>query len=222
MYAKGCAPYHGAVTQPDRSRAPWGGLTREAVIDKAGELMVAGGDDELSIRALATQLNVSPMALYRHVASKQDLLDAVVNRLFAEAWRPDMPPDDWRAWIADAADRFHRFLLERPAALQVYLHRPVVSSTAVERMRTCLDVLRAGLGDEALAHSAYASLQTYTIGFAALESARSGTAPRVDPSADDAAAATAREIAAFASPEQFRAGLNHLLDGIAAAARPAE
>jgi AcrR family transcriptional regulator len=204
------------VVEPDRSaRAPWGGLTRDAVVEKACELVLADGETELSIRALAAQLHVSPMALYRHVQSKEDLLDEVVNRLFAQSWRPRVPKADWRRWIIDAADRLHRFLVDRPAALQVYLQRPVVSSTAMERMRACLQVLRDGLGDDALAHSAYAAIQTYTIGFAALEAARAttggGSAGAVGPSGDD----TAREVAAFASPKQFRAGLDHLLDGVA-------
>ena len=207
------------MVEPDRSsRAPWGGLTRDAVVDKACELVLADGDAELSIRTLAAQLHVSPMALYRHVQSKEDLLDAVVNRLFAKAWRPHVPRDDWRRWIADAADRLHRFLIDRPAALQVYLRRPVLSSTSIERMRTCLEVLRDGLGDETLAHSAYAAIQTYTIGFAALESARAGAGARLADFAGETDDEAAREIAAFASPKQFQAGLTHLLDGIAAGA----
>lgn len=175
------------------------------------------GSAELSIRNLAALLNVSPMALYRHVENKEDLLDEVVSRLLAERWRPTSAEDDWRSWIIEAADRLRRFLVEVPAALHVYLRRPVVSPTALQRMDTCLRVLSSGLNDDARARSAYAAIQTYTIGFAALEAARESPAAAGDgdPVAGSEGSARLRELASYASPTQFRAGLDYLLRGIA-------
>lgn len=175
------------------------------------------GSAELSIRNLAARLNVSPMALYRHVENKEDLLDEVVSRLLAERWRPTSAEDDWRAWIIEAADRQRRFLVEVPAALDVYLRRPVVSPTALQRMDTCLRVLGSGLNDDARARSAYAAIQTYTIGFAALEASRESPAAAADaePVVGGEGSARLRELASYASPTQFRAGLDYLLRGIA-------
>jgi AcrR family transcriptional regulator len=176
------------------------------------------GSAELSIRNLAALLNVSPMALYRHVENKEDLLDEVVSRLLAERWRPTSAEDDWRSWIIEAADRLRRFLVEVPAALHVYLRRPVVSPTALQRMDTCLRVLSSGLDDDARARSAYAAIQTYTIGFAALEASRQSPAAAAadgDPVVGGEGSARLRELASYASPTQFRAGLEYLLRGIA-------
>lgn len=198
----------------------WGSLTRDAVIGAALKLLEAEGMGALSIRTVAAQLGVSPMALYRHVASKDDLLDEVVDLLFAEQWTPTASERDWQQWVIEAADRLRRFLVKQPAALHVYLRHPVVSSTAARRMDACLAVLRHALHDDTRAQQAYAAIQTYTIGFAALEAARESTASRTGQgnksSIQRANTERARELAAYASPTQFRAGLGYLLRGILA------
>jgi AcrR family transcriptional regulator len=160
---------------------------------------------------LATDLGVTPMALYRHVANKDDLLEEVVNRLMADRWRPDVPEDPWQVWVAEAADRFRRFLVEEPVALQVYLRRPLTSPTALERMDAFLSALRRALGDDARARAAYATMQTYTLGFAAVEAARDAASASAQP---EDAPETVRELAAYTSPEQFRRGLGYLLRGL--------
>lgn len=202
------------------SRAEWGTLTRDAVIDTALQVLEAEGTGALSIRAVAAQLGVSPMALYRHVGSKDDLLDEVVDRLFAERWEPTVAQRDWERWIADAADRLRRFLVEQPAALHVYLRHPVVSPNAARRMDACLTVLHRALPDETRAREAYAAIQTYTIGFAALESAReatpTGRVPGEEIASHQGETERAGELASYASPAQFQAGLRYLLRGISA------
>jgi TetR/AcrR family tetracycline transcriptional repressor len=206
----------GVCAERTPSRAEWGSLSRDAVIGTATALLEADG--VLSVRAVAARLGVSPMALYRHVRNKDDLLDEVVDRLFADRWRPARDDEDWRQWIIDAADRLRRFLVDVPAALQVYLSHPVVAPTAAQRMDACLDVLARALGDDARARRAYAAIQTYTIGFAALEAARE-EAPRPGdgrgaPAPVGHDADRARELASYSSPTQFLAGLGYLLAGI--------
>lgn len=184
-------------------------MSREAIVDAAMRTVAASGYEALTIRALATELGVSPMSLYHHVRGKDDLLDEVVDRLLAPIWRPRAAREDWRAWVAEAAERLRDFLVGEPAAMHVYLRHPVISPAAVARMTEALAVLHeAGFDDDA-AHKAYAALQTYTVGFAALESSRRRHG--VDP-AESGALET--QLAAFTSPEQFREGLSLLLDGI--------
>jgi AcrR family transcriptional regulator len=52
----------------------------------------------MTIRSLAADLGISPMALYHHVRDKDDLLDEVVDRLLVRAWKPRVDPTDGRAW----------------------------------------------------------------------------------------------------------------------------
>lgn len=163
----------------------------------------------MTIRSLAAGLGVSPMALYRYIRGKDDLLGEVVDRLLAGSWRPALPPDGSRAWLTEAAVKFRHFLVSQPAALHVYLQHPVASPAALERMAAVIDVLhRAGLDDQA-AGRAYGALHTYTIGFAALEASRSRAAL-----GDDGAPGVSRRLAAYTGTDQFLAGLGYLLDGI--------
>lgn len=183
-------------------------MSREQVVEAAVRLVSTGGYDELTMGALAANLGVAPMSLYRHVADKDDLLDEVVDRLLAKAWKPTVSRNDWRGWITQAADKLRRFLVAQPAALHVYLSHPVVTPAAVARMTAMMDVLRTGLGDEQAARRAYAAIHTYTIGFAALEAGRSGWNP--DENGIDG---LAQELSSYTSPQQFADGLHSLIDG---------
>jgi TetR/AcrR family tetracycline transcriptional repressor len=190
-------------------RAAWGTLSREEIVRAAHRVVMAGGYQALSIRGLAGDLGVAPMSLYRHIRDKDDLLDEVVDRLLARAWRPAAGEDDWHAWLVEAASKLRAFLVEQPAALHVYLRHPVVSPAAIERMLAMMRVLRgAGLSEET-AQSAYGALHTYTIGFAALEASRASWAPEVSGTSD-----LAKRLAAYTTTAQFTEGLRYQLEGI--------
>jgi TetR/AcrR family transcriptional regulator, tetracycline repressor protein len=200
---------HTLGTSSPRRRAAWGTISREQVVDAAVRVVAAGGYKELTMGGLAADLGVAPMSLYRHVTDKDDLLDEVVDRLLAKAWKPTASRRDWRAWIVQAADKLRRLLVSQPAALHVYLLHPVVSPAAVARMNAMMEMLRDGIGNEESARRAYASIHTYTLGFAALEAARAGWTPE-----SDDVDALAQELAAYTSPRQFADGLRYLLDGL--------
>ena len=59
-------------------------LSRMTVLDAAIALADAEGIDAVSMRRLAEPLGVVPMALYKHVADKDDLLDGMVDRLIGQ------------------------------------------------------------------------------------------------------------------------------------------
>ena len=225
--------------QPPSRRTPWGSITRQQIIDAATKAIRKNGYEQTTIRSLAAEIGVAPMSLYQHVRDKDDLLDEVVDRLLARAWKPRTDPSDWRAWIAEAADKLRRFLVTQPAALHVYLAHPVISPAAVARMEAMMAVLRDWFTDEAAAQRAYAAIHTYTIGFAALEASRAGWRPaslagwrptsraptrqaakRLDDRQEAAVAEPdegsdlAHQLASFTTPEQFASGLHFLLEGL--------
>lgn len=220
------APGQKTSTPRQGAKAPWGTINREKIVD-AAERAVSAGHEQLTIRSLASELGVSPMAIYQHVRDKDDLLDEVVDRLLARSWKPRADPADWRAWTAAAADKLRRLLVAQPAALHVYLTHPVASPAAVARMDAVMEVLRRALGDEQLAQRAYAAIHTYTVGFAALEASRSGWQPPhavAGPTPDPNRSAEERPVsenpdlvhrlAAYTTPDQFRQGLTYLIEGI--------
>jgi AcrR family transcriptional regulator len=71
-------------------------LSRERVLEAAVALADAAGLEAFSMRALAQELGVVPMALYKHVANKDELLDGMVDSVFGEI---ELPPTDvdWRS-----------------------------------------------------------------------------------------------------------------------------
>ena len=68
------------MQQADRARHHRG-LTRRAIVERALDLGDAEGLEAVSLRRLATDLGVTPMALYRHVKDKQDLVNAMYEAI---------------------------------------------------------------------------------------------------------------------------------------------
>lgn len=198
-----------AAERREGERAAWGSLSRQEIVDAALAHVETAGFESLTIRGLSAQLGVAPMSLYRHVRDKDDLLDEVVDRLLERLRAPELASGDWRAAIGAAAEELRDLLVRHPAARHVYLLHPVVSPGALKRMNAMLEVLHRAGFDEYGAEHAYAAVQTYTIGFAALEASREGWHPperEVGP--------IAARLAAYTTPQQFAEGLAALLDGI--------
>ncbi|WP_395401995.1 TetR/AcrR family transcriptional regulator [Arthrobacter sp. UC242_113] len=59
-------------------------LNRDRVLQAAVSLADEAGIDELSMRRLGQELGVVPMALYKHVANKEELLDGMVEAIISE------------------------------------------------------------------------------------------------------------------------------------------
>lgn len=166
------------------------------------------GFERMTIRSLAADLDVAPMSLYRYIRDKDDLMDEVVEELLIQSQPLPATSGSWQARLTVAAEGMRRLLVEEPGALYVYLRHPVVTPTAIRRMEAMLKILRDAGFDTAASKTAYAAIQTYTIGFAALETSRAGWVP------PEGASRTASDLAAMTSPKQFASGLRYLLSGI--------
>jgi AcrR family transcriptional regulator len=202
------SPAAGTRRRASRQRAPRGSLSRPHIVEAALRSLRTAGFEQLTIRSLAADLSVAPMSLYRYIRDKDDLMDEVVEELLRQS--QPVPPESgpWESRLAAAADLLRRLLVAEPAALYVYLRHPVVSPSAIQRMETMLGVLREAGFDTVSSRAAYAAIQTYTIGFAALEASRAGWTPQRTTDR------TASELAAFTTPAQFASGLHFLLAGI--------
>jgi TetR/AcrR family tetracycline transcriptional repressor len=105
------------ATHPATARGH--GLTREAVVSRALEVGTAEGLEAVTLRRLAQELGVTPMALYRHVRDKQDLINAMTEAVLegidtTVGLRPDMNwTERWRLVI----DNYKREIDARPLAL---------------------------------------------------------------------------------------------------------
>ncbi len=140
-------------------------LRRERVLDAALAVAERVGLERLSMRLVARELDVSTMALYRHVANKDDLLDGLVERLLAEL----ALPDDSLAWdqrLRMMAGELRVLARRHPELFGLLLRRRAVSPGATAVRDVALRALRdAGLDDEEAARYERL-LSTVVMGFA--------------------------------------------------------
>lgn len=78
-------------------------LTVERLVDAAIAIADQGGIAALNMRAVARALSVTPMSLYHHVADKEALIDAMVDRVIGAI----RLPDHTRPWRQELAARAH-------------------------------------------------------------------------------------------------------------------
>ncbi|MGA5561728.1 GntR family transcriptional regulator [Streptomyces platensis] len=96
------------------------GLSRESVVRAGLKIADAEGLRALSMRRVAAEFGVSSMALYRHVANKDELVVLMADAAFREVELPDPAPDGWRARMAAGA-RLQWELYQRHPWLAHYL-----------------------------------------------------------------------------------------------------
>ena len=154
-----------ARAQNRRARAP---LSRARILNAALAVADKGGFDSLSMRNLAEELGTAPMSLYRHVANKEDLLDAMVDAVFAEMYPPAIG-GDWKAELSMRGVSAREALRRHPWAIGLMETRmnPGLAS-AVHHNATMGCLREAGFPFKDAVH-AYSLLDSYTYGFALQE-----------------------------------------------------
>jgi AcrR family transcriptional regulator len=121
------------------------------------------------MRSLANQLGVKPMAIYHHVANKEEILDSIVDQVFAEI---DLPPTDtdWKPAMRYRAISARRVLAHHPWAIPLMESRTNPGKATLHHHDAVIGSLRrAGFSIEMTAH-AYSLLDSYIYGFALQES----------------------------------------------------
>ena len=126
--------------EPDGERAR---LSKRAVIERALKLADADGLDALTIRKLAQHLGVTPMALYWHFRSKEELLDEVSGHLWGEL---DLNVDSaapWPSQLQGLLESLVRVLRAHRSAPQLLLEHEKRNEAALQAAEVALGVLRS-------------------------------------------------------------------------------
>ncbi|MDX3311165.1 TetR/AcrR family transcriptional regulator C-terminal domain-containing protein [Streptomyces sp. ME08-AFT2] len=107
-------------------------LSRDAIVREAVAMLDADGIEALSMRKLGARLNAGATSLYRHVATKDELMELAVDEVAAEIHVPSADGldgldglagtdgtdgtggPDWRAAVAGAAGSFRATALRHP------------------------------------------------------------------------------------------------------------
>ncbi|WP_217242973.1 TetR/AcrR family transcriptional regulator C-terminal domain-containing protein [Streptomyces sp. AC555_RSS877] len=89
-------------------------LNRNAIVREAVAMLDADGIEALSMRKLGARLNAGATSLYRHVATKDELMELAVDEVAAEIHVPAADGSDWRAAVSEAAGSFRTTALRHP------------------------------------------------------------------------------------------------------------
>jgi len=165
-----------SVTQPVRSprrRAPRNSLNPDRILDAAISLLDRSGTEAFTMRALAQQLGVGTMAVYSHFRGKDEISDAVAQRLLDTIELPPAGAAEPRAELREVCRGVYRLFTEHPSALQLLTLRPIRGDDAITVIDRMLGLLRAaGLPPTETAR-AHVALMQYTVGSALWNTRRS-------------------------------------------------
>jgi TetR/AcrR family transcriptional regulator, tetracycline repressor protein len=157
---------------------PRGSLTREEIIKEALALLEQEGPGALSMRRLADRVGVTPNALYTHVRGKADLIDGLIDQVYAGLTLELDRSDDWTQQLATLSQAIRAHLLAHPAVVPYAIQQPGLGPHSLRLGEAIYNVLRpAGFSDQAVVGTVFALL-TYILGFVALEVPRASTDPQ--------------------------------------------
>ena len=132
------------ATTPTRDAAERARLSKQAVVERALALADSGGLDALTIRRLAQDLGVTPMALYWHFRSKEELIGGLADRIWSEIGTDVDAALPWSGQLRGVLESLIAVLRAHPAASQLLIAGEKQSPAARDVTETALAVLRSG------------------------------------------------------------------------------
>jgi TetR/AcrR family transcriptional regulator, tetracycline repressor protein len=128
------------ATEADRPR-----LTKAAVVERGLALADAEGLEAVTIRRLAAELGVTPMALYWHFRNKDELLTGLADAMWAEFDARLDPRDDWPVQLRRLLESLVAVLRKHPSASELLIgSEKLMSEAAMVASETTLEVLHRG------------------------------------------------------------------------------
>ena len=201
----------------------------ERIVSVALEIVDEVGTDAFSMRLLADRLGSGTATLYRHLAGKDELMVYIVDRILGEV---DTGTDSvalaatsWQDATARGACALYEVLKNHPNALPLLVSQvPVGPNALIHRERSVAVLLACGFPLD-LAARAYTAVAHYVVGFALQQHGQ--RAPRgedaarlrdfyrgLDANTYPATVAAADALTSVPLAEEFRFGLQLVLDGI--------
>jgi AcrR family transcriptional regulator len=216
-----------APTSPARTaarrRRP---LSRDRVLRAAVRLADEGGLEAVSMRKLGQVLRVEAMSLYKHVASKDDILDGIADLVIGDFEVPSGDVD-WKTAIRRSAISAHQVLLRHPWASSLIESRVNAGPARLRYLDAVIGVLSAAGFEMPTVSRAVMALDSHTYGFVLQEIAwpfdvekgpeAAATFERGLPPGDyPNLAAMARMVTTTpgGAPVDFEFGLDLILDGL--------
>jgi len=127
-----------------RDEADKARLSKSAVVGRALALADAEGLDALTVRRLAQELGVTPMALYWHFRSKEELLSGLATQIWGEIRTDVDAAAGWSRQLRSLLESLVQVLRAHPCAAQLLVAGEKQNDAALRATEVTLDVLRRG------------------------------------------------------------------------------
>jgi AcrR family transcriptional regulator len=139
-------------------------LSRDRILRAAVALADEAGIESLSMRNLAQELGVVPMALYKHVANKDELLDGMIDVVVSEI-DPPAPDTDWKQAVRRRILSARQVLRRHPWAPLAIESRNMATPAILAYLDSTVGTLRAGGFSADLAHHVMHAMGSRIMGF---------------------------------------------------------
>jgi len=232
---RGPADHLPAWARPERpARPPGPALSRALIVEAGIRITDAEGLEGLTMRRVAAELNAGTMSLYKHVSSKEDLLDLMLDAVTGQAAVTE-PFDGWRAGMRQFAMNGRRNFLAHPWALTVASARPSLGPNVIQQLDTALGLLAGLKLTMTEVNNLVSAVYAYVVGYTLPELAEREAQRRTGVDHEQYRKAIAayvrgvvesghypsyarviREGDELGADERFEFGLDRVLDGIAA------
>ena len=210
-----------------RPRRPRGSLTPAGILDAAEAIASGDGFGALSMRAVAAGLGAAPMALYNHFATRDALVDALLDRVL-HRFAPAPQTDDWREDLCAFARAHRRLLSEHPWAVAPLFSQPNPGLGAVRIGEHALGILERGGLTGARAVAAFSGVIALNYGWSSFTAARAldpgsaahevaGMLGQLPAAHFPRTVAVAQEMGGYGSDEDYELVLGALVGGLRAA-----
>lgn len=141
------------------------GLSKQRVVVEAIRLADREGVDGLSMRRLAGTIGAGAMSLYHYVASKEELLDAMIDIVFEEIELPTEEAD-WQSAMRRRAVSARQVLARHPWAIGLMESRTSPGPANLRHREAVTACLRKAGFPVVMATHANWVLDSYVYGFA--------------------------------------------------------
>jgi AcrR family transcriptional regulator len=168
-----------AQTRPGRRDRPGRGLSLDRIVTATLELVDEQGIGAATMRAVASRLGVRSMSLYRYVEDRDELLDAVVERIVNELGDdPEVqlrPAGGWRPYLTGMAHGVRRYARAHPHAFPLVATRPPGAPWVNPPLRSLrwVESMLGGLAGEGFSDEqvlfAYRTFNSFLLGYLLLE-----------------------------------------------------
>jgi AcrR family transcriptional regulator len=162
-----------------RSRKPRGSLSPGAILDAAERVASQNGSEALTMRAVAAELDAAPMALYRHLATKDDLVDALLDRVLGR-FEPPPTTRSWRADLKAFAQAHRRLLMDHPWAVPLLFTHASPGLNATRIGELAFGILRRGRLNDTEVVATFSGLIALNYGWSAFAVPRIGAETETD------------------------------------------